>query len=468
MSNTGGISAVLVEGLHDQLDVELSFNPGLNIIYGKNGRGKTTVLHLIANALELDFARFSYLRFRKICLETFDGNRLEINRVDPSGPVVVSLNGEATSFDGSNGSLSEVEITSMRKALGERATYLPAFRSVLERAKGDGNSYYRASERRESDFEEVMDSEYALLRSKIGQGFRAHIEQRQVREEAYTTAQKTLQCRQWFGQFVPVIRYPSVVEVEETLTEEWRQAHLSLTRKEQKLFEETFVKVFRATSGLDVLVDKETNEDLLASISDLLKETDFNLPGNESSIMYEQLLEAARQGANKANESINKSILGLYKKALEDRRNERESAFKRMREFSASVNEFLDNKKLVIGPRSGNVRLRGAVAFETPNGHGYGMAALSSGERQVLTMLFSASRSKISSGVFLVDEPELSLHIDWQRIILRELKKQSNDRQIIACTHSPEVGADYIADTQDFEPKLAREPQGELFDDEDI
>ena len=184
--------------------------------------------------------------------------------------------------------------------------------------------------------------------------------------------------------------------------------------------------------------------------------------------MYEKLLDAARQGTKKENESINNSILGLYKKALEDRKAERELSFRRMREFSDSVNEFLDNKTFVIGPRLGNPRFRSTVGFKTPNGHGYGMAALSSGERQILTMLFSASRSKVSSGVFLVDEPELSLHIDWQRIILRELKKQSSDRQIIACTHSPEVGADYLTETQDFEPKIAREPQGDLFDEEDL
>ena len=468
MSNSNGIASVLVEGLHDQLDVELSFNPGLNIIYGKNGRGKTTLLHLIANALELDFARFSNLRFRKITLDTFDGNQLEITRPDPAASPIVSLNNETTSFNGDNNSMSEVELSSLRKALGGRATYLPAFRSVLERARGDGSSYYRAGERREAGFDELVESETHLLRSSLEQGVRTPLEQRQIRDEAFTTTQKTMQCRQWFGQFVPVIRYPSVIEVEETLTEEWRQAHLNVTRREQKLFEETFVKVFRATSGLDVLSDNETNEDLLASISNLLKGENSGGLAEESSVMYEQLLAAARQGVSKGNERINNSVLGLYKKALEDRNHERKIAFQRMRDFSASVNEFLDNKTLVIGPRSGNVRLRSAVAFETPVGHSYGMAALSSGERQILTMLFSASRSKISSGVFLVDEPELSLHIDWQRIILRELKKQSNERQIIACTHSPEVGADYLLETQEFEPKIARESQGELFDDEDL
>ncbi len=54
------IAQISVEGLHDQFDIDLKFNSGLNILYGKNGRGKTTILHLLANALELDFKRFAY------------------------------------------------------------------------------------------------------------------------------------------------------------------------------------------------------------------------------------------------------------------------------------------------------------------------------------------------------------------------------------------------------------------------
>ena len=83
-------------------------------------------------------------------------------------------------------------------------------------------------------------------------------------------------------------------------------------------------------------------------------------------------------------------------------------------------------------------------------------------------MLYSASRARFLSGVFLIDEPELSLHIDWQRIILRELQNQSPERQLIACTHSPEVGADHVLEIQDFEPRSTPKRQESLFTDEDL
>jgi predicted ATP-dependent endonuclease of OLD family len=78
-----------------------------------------------------------------------------------------------------------------------------------------------------------------------------------------------------------------------------------------------------------------------------------------------------------------------------------------------------------------------------PSNHVIGLSALSSGERQVLTMLFSATHMSPSDGTMLIDEPEISLHVDWQRIILTEMMKQAGDRQVIVCTHSPEVAADH-------------------------
>ena len=43
----------------------------------------------------------------------------------------------------------------------------------------------------------------------------------------------------------------------------------------------------------------------------------------------------------------------------------------------------------------------------------------------------------------LIDEPEISLHVDWQRIIIAEITRQANGRQVIVCTHAPEIAADH-------------------------
>ena len=466
------IAEIIVEGLHDQFDVELYLQPGLNVIYGKNGRGKTTILHLLANLLELDFQRFSHLQFRKITIRNSKNEVVELTKSEPGTPPTVSLNGSSTSYTGPNSTLSEVEVASLRDALGGRPTYLPAFRSILERTRADGApSYYRAQERRDPDYEELVERESAALRETFSRAnsLPTYVT-RQLQEEVAATAEKTILCRQWFGRFVPVIRYPSVADVEEALTEEWRRAQIEITGREQRMFEETFVRVFRAISGLEETPAIENNENLLASISSLLKDQESQLASTDSRAIYDSLLQSARSlsAHSPPVRGIDNSLLEIYRQALEARNTERRNAFQRSRDFEASINKFLDKKTLRIGQPVGRPRARSVVAVATDGGQSYGLSALSSGERQILTMLYSASRAKFLSGVFLIDEPELSLHIDWQRIILRELRNQSPDRQIIACTHSPEVGADHVLEIQDFEPRNTPKRPGYLFSDEEL
>ena len=468
------IAEVTVEGLHDQFDVEIRLLPGLNVVYGKNGRGKTTLLHLLANLVELDLQRFSYLLFHRISVRTSRGDLIELLKEDPVKPPRVSLNGSNTSFSGTNVGLSEAEVAALREALGPRPTYLPAFRSILERTRADSLPYgYRSQERREGEFDEIASRELAALReyeSSEGKSTLTALSVRQLQEEAHAVAEKTVLCRQWFGRFVPVVRYPSVGDVEDALSEEWRKAAFEIAGKEQSMFEETFVKIFRIISGLEEMPTVESNENLLASISNLLQEQESQIVNPESRAIYDRLLMSARAVDPNAVSlrGIDSSLLKIYREVLNARNAERRSAFQKSREFEASINRFLDGKTLRIGINQGGPRARKFVAVVTAAGQSYGLSALSSGERQILTMLYSASRARFQSGIFLIDEPELSLHIDWQRIILRELQNQSPGRQLIACTHSPEVGADHLEEVQDFEPRLAAKRQESLFTEEDL
>ena len=188
MANKTGIQRLIVEGLHEQFDVDLNFKPGLNIIYGKNGRGKTTVLHILVNALELDFRRFEHLNFSKISIFTFGGSHLEIIRNVTDRRIQILIDGEATSQVSESSSLSDAETATIRSALGPRPTYLPAFRSVLERVRYDYNSQYRDPSR-EAEAEEIMQKEFAAL-TPLHVNTRDLTESRSLREEAVDLRRK--------------------------------------------------------------------------------------------------------------------------------------------------------------------------------------------------------------------------------------------------------------------------------------
>lgn len=74
------------------------------------------------------------------------------------------------------------------------------------------------------------------------------------------------------------------------------------------------------------------------------------------------------------------------------------------------------------------------------------ISALSSGERQLLVMLahLSLNPSLTGSGVFIVDEPELSLHIDWQEKFVDAIREANPNVQLILATHSPAIILDRV------------------------
>jgi predicted ATPase len=62
--------------------------------------------------------------------------------------------------------------------------------------------------------------------------------------------------------------------------------------------------------------------------------------------------------------------------------------------------------------------------------------ALSSGEKQMIS-LFAQLYLYPKKKLVLIDEPELSLSLDWQRKILPDILSSSTCQQVIAITHSP-------------------------------
>ena len=66
---------------------------------------------------------------------------------------------------------------------------------------------------------------------------------------------------------------------------------------------------------------------------------------------------------------------------------------------------------------------------------------LSAGEKQMLSFLcYNAFSEKTA---IFIDEPELSLHVDWQRLLLPTLLEQGTENQFFIATHSPFIYSKY-------------------------
>jgi len=64
---------------------------------------------------------------------------------------------------------------------------------------------------------------------------------------------------------------------------------------------------------------------------------------------------------------------------------------------------------------------------------------LSSGEKQILLILLTALVEDNQHCVLFMDEPEASLHIEWQQKLIGMILKLNPNAQIILTTHSPAV-----------------------------
>lgn len=67
---------------------------------------------------------------------------------------------------------------------------------------------------------------------------------------------------------------------------------------------------------------------------------------------------------------------------------------------------------------------------------------LSSGEKQILVIMLTALIENGEHYALLMDEPEISLHIEWQKQLISLIRELNPNAQIILSTHSPALIVD--------------------------
>ena len=120
--------------------------------------------------------------------------------------------------------------------------------------------------------------------------------------------------------------------------------------------------------------------------------------------------------------------------------------------FLDSVNSFiLDNGKEIRFSRGYE------LSVKLPNGLEISSQNLSSGELQLLilfTFLYFQFDDPNQEFAVLVDEPELSLHVAWQNRYVKSVRSANPNAQFIIATHSPEIANKAEDAIIDISPKV--------------
>ena len=194
--------------------------------------------------------------------------------------------------------------------------------------------------------------------------------------------------------------------------------------------------------GATSLHDEEGNSHNLSDITELTRILLIN--------SFEQQVEKAIQYEQKPKSLslVDPTILDLMIQDQIDLRN---------RIFSATMEGFMDesvesiegiNKYKKIHNKVYNSLSHFMKDYEkkitssfdfTKDGENISWQNLSMGEKQILLLLLTVSNTNQKPCIFFMDEPDLSMHIDWKEILVKELHELNPNMQIILSTHAPSV-----------------------------
>jgi len=411
------IKHVTIKNLWGVKTISTDFNKDVNIFIGVNGSSKTTFLNLIEATLLVDVNMFSNIEFESIKIDFISSDLHNIETI----VVLKKITEDMTTICYSFNDETVIEIP-CNDILIQRSYRIPIkYRESLLLIKERLNNI-------------VNISWLSINRDNINP---IEYERRDLIERFKNMVDIKLQ------ELVHLlIMYHLQLESEANkIADKFKEEVLSLMLYNEKIdlyspdiinrFQEVNTKqmqsdLYRAFSGLGVARDKsELIKSHIESINNVIDKINKDDNIELKDVFILSLI------------SRTFSIIQISKEH-ESQKNE---VFSPIENFWKYLKGFMPTKQFTI-----NKEGRGDIDItlkENSNSSSINITSLSSGEKQLFILLTEALLQKNKPYLFIADEPELSLHIGWQKQILKELLNLNSNAQIIVATHSPEVAGSF-------------------------
>lgn len=184
--------------------------------------------------------------------------------------------------------------------------------------------------------------------------------------------------------------------------------------------------------------DVEKIEKLIDTIDSIERDTrDFSRYDLAAELSMEKFKVALASG-NENAVAISANLLEPYVKGLQTRIEAVRPLFSVLHSFVTTINEFLSGKELRFGLYQGFIIKDYKDATLDPS-------QLSSGEQQLLLIFAHVLAARDYPSVFIIDEPEISLNVKWQRKIVNSLLSiaEKSTIQFVFASHSLELIAQH-------------------------
>lgn len=412
-----------IVGLYKYLNYSIPFNKGINIIHGINGKGKTTILNIISNILNGELSKFYQLSFKNIHIKFNDSMYVKIYRciVDNKSKILFDYKlGDEKVFlekDVSNGNSTKA----FKKKIKITPLLLPAQRVSL------GETYYHDNSYNQRRYMTIFERNKYLREKRIS-------ESRSV--------------------FEPIPNMVDISSISEQIIEKARRFSFLISRKfseyDNKLFEDFFGNIlidknhkeYKHSSYFDEMneipSDNQRENISFNKIKDIKKAKEKYFDSYKRHYKKSKILESIESHiSNLDNESEEINIfLDLYLRNINEKNDAIEKFITPFINFENIVNSLFQGKELNISV-TGNIR--GIFKITSEAKEDIEIQYLSSGEKNLLLIFYHYMLEMGDKTIFMIDEPELSLHIDWQANIINYFDQHSRKNQVLVVTHSPDI-----------------------------
>jgi len=224
--------------------------------------------------------------------------------------------------------------------------------------------------------------------------------------------------------------------VEAFLNSKYKEAVLDAKARIKETLFKTSFNFFKSSFSPDKSIDLEKLEEKLMYNKLLLLE----MLSSDEEIEIETIFDSLKKD-EKFLEKIGTYQQIILFNIVKELQSEVE-LFKEIQLFVEEYNSFLNYDKKLVFNNNG--------VFIAPENHL--LEKLSSGERHLLTFFATILLMGEEQNFILIDEPEISLNVDWQTRILSVIEKLAPNSQIIVATHSPLVVEEYPQSLVEIEP----------------
>lgn len=387
-------------------------NENLILIYGDNGVGKTTILKLLFHLLSQEDksghrTTLFRLKFRRFSVELNNGHRITVSRSSQE------IEGDFQILYITPDKEFRAEFISKQndKIVARVEDDWQALREQLRRLRL--NLFFVRDDRRIHNFRTRP-----LVRTSLSEVLEVQTDR---------LVHSTLQSDDGMTDLEKAI----------ARVDEWARAEIHLSNKRGEgnihtVYNEIVSSIVAGPS------DSRAVEELLNRMRSLSARTmHYSKLGLVKSIDMENLQSALSLAEENRRELIYQ-VLVPYVTGLEARLDALQNIQEKITLFVNTMNSFFVGKRVAFSYSSG-------IRIHSPSGEFLNAQDLSSGEKQMMMMFCMCILTGSSQSLVLIDEPELSLNIKWQRRILRSIIQCSGPKtQFVIATHSPEVLGPYL------------------------